>query len=349
MSAEEIIQPDEITIADPDNPGVKRIELTVRQHVAGKRIDSYLAGRFADYSRTFIQRLIANGQITVSGAIVKGSYKMRVGDVVQILLPELEEETIAPEDIPLDVLYEDEWLLVINKSAHIVVHPSRGHLGGTLVNAIAHHCRELSDLGGPLRPGIVHRLDRETSGVILFIKDRVVHEKIAAQFEQRQVRKRYVAIVEGAPALDSDLIDLPIGKDIRHPEKMAIRFDEDGREASTVYEVLDRFDGYALVQCRPKTGRTHQIRVHMRATGHPVVADELYSNADSLYLSEIRRIPVSPGEQPLIDRQALHAAEITFHHPALFKELTFTAPLPDDMNRALSALREFRPARKSVK
>jgi 23S rRNA pseudouridine1911/1915/1917 synthase len=248
-------------------------------------------------------------------------------------------EEVPAEDIPLDIIYEDRWLVVVNKPPDLVVHPSKGHQTGTLVNALVHHFDELSQVYGPLRPGVVHRLDRDTSGVMLVIKDDAVHESIARQFEQRTVSKQYVAVVEGRVELDADLIDAPIGRHRGNREKMAIQ-PTSGKPAQTVYEVIERLGRYTVVRCMPKTGRTHQIRVHLLYLGHPIVADSLYSGRSALYLSDLTRGEHAPDEEPLIHRQALHARRITIRHPMRDEEMTFEAPLPGDMTRLIEALRE---------
>lgn len=326
------------TLESDDDVELHVFEIHVRRHLPGRRIDAYLAGRFGDYSRTFIQRLIEAGGVQVNGGPVKRSYKVQPNDRIVAHVPVLRVEVAEPEEIALDILYEDDWILVVNKQADMVVHPSRGHTGGTLVNALAWHCRSLSQAGGPLRPGIVHRLDKDTTGVILVVKDERIHEEIARQFEYRETQKEYLAIAEGRIELDGDVIDLPIGRHRSHQERMAIRHDI-GRPAQTRYQVVERLGNYTVVRCFPKTGRTHQIRVHMMAIGHPLVADSHYSHADALYPSDVTGEPATPDELPLLDRQALHARSLTLHHPVLDRDMTFEAPVPPDMQRAVDFLR----------
>jgi 23S rRNA pseudouridine1911/1915/1917 synthase len=319
---------------------VKRYEFVVSGHNAGRRLDAYMAARFSEYSRTFIKDLILGNAITVNGHPVKPSYSPAAGDRVVALVPVQRHEEVPPQDIPLDILYEDDWLVVINKPPDLVVHPSKGHQTGTLVNALVYRFRQLSAKNTPLRPGIVHRLDRDTSGVILVIKDDAVHEDIARQFEGRDVTKEYVAICEGRIELDSDVIDAPIGRDRRSREKMAIDH-RSGRPARTVYEVVERVGHYTVVRCFPLSGRTHQIRVHLQSIGHPIVADGLYGRRDALYLSDLTGQEHAPDEEPLLGRHALHAHRLTIRHPARGQVMTFEAPLPADMVQLVEALRRF--------
>lgn len=310
-----------------------------------KRIDRYLALRLPNHSRTFIQKLIKEGAVLVSGRTVKSSYDIQKGDVISVRVPVFEEDKITPEDIPLNIVYEDDYLMLINKPYDMVVHPAGGHPSGTLVNALAFHCQNLSQVNGPLKAGIVHRLDRDTSGVMLTIKSDAVHSHIAMQFEKRYVKKEYIAVVEGELAFDSDEIHLPIGRHKVDSQKMAIRRDI-GKEAISTYEVMERFHGYTLVKIMPKTGRTHQIRVHMRSIGHPVVADFLYSSHESCYLSDLLQKEREPGEIPIIERQALHAHKIEFFHPIQNKRMEFQVDLPTDMSLLIKTLRELRPYKK---
>ena len=319
-------------------------EFDVKPRTDGKRIDAYLASRFTDYSRSVIQRIIEAEAVHVNGRPVKASYKVRSGDVVRVWLPELLDTAPVPEDIPIDVIYEDESLTVVNKPAGMVTHPAKGNWKGTLVNAIQFHYDTLSTVAGVNRPGIVHRLDRDTSGLLVVVKDDIAHRKIALQFELREVHKEYLALVYGVPQRDSDYIERPIGFHPVTREKMAIRTLEDGgKPAVTFYEVVERFAGYALVRCKPQTGRTHQIRVHLTHIGHPIVADKAYSGRDKLTLGELLgdHGDTRP-ETILIDRQALHAYALRFTHPTTGKEISLSAPLPADMGRALEALRTHR-------
>lgn len=334
-----------------DTIKTKEITFVVKKDYQ-RRIDRYLAARFTNFSRSAVQKWIKEGAVKVFDRPVKSSYEIRRDDVVTLEIPIIEAERIEPENIPLDIIYEDDYLIAINKPPDIVVHPAGGHPSGTLVNALAYHCQNLSRVNGPSRPGIVHRLDRDTSGVMLAIKSNLVHSKIARQFEDRKIEKEYIAVVEGEIELDSDVIERPIGRHIRDRKLMAIRHDN-GKSATTVYEVMERFRGYTLVKLMPETGRTHQIRVHMRSIGHPVVADFTYGSKDACYESELRGFDTSSakgkevkeGEEPIIERQALHAYKLKFFHPILNKMMEFKAELPADMSNLIKKLREIRPIR----
>ncbi len=326
-------------------------EFEVKPRTDGRRIDAYLASRFTDYSRSVIQRIIGSEAVHVNGRPVKASYKVRAGDQVRVRLPELPDANPTPEDIPIDVVYEDETLTVVNKPPGMVTHPAKGNWRGTLVNAIQFHYDSLSTLAGENRPGIVHRLDRDTTGLLVVVKDDLAHRRLAMQFELREVHKEYLALVYGVPERDSDYIERPIGFHPISRDKMAIRSAQDGgKPAVTYYEVVERFRGFALVRCEPQTGRTHQIRVHLTHIGHPIVADKAYSGRDKLTMADLVdptkfRPPAGAEIDPhtvLIDRQALHARALRFTHPSTGKEITLTAPLPADMARTLDALRRFR-------
>jgi 23S rRNA pseudouridine1911/1915/1917 synthase len=324
-------------------------EFEVKPRTDGKRIDAYLASRFPDYSRRVIQKVIDAEAVLVNDRPVKASYRVRSGDQVSIRLPELPDMTPKPEDIPIEVIHDDPSLTVVNKPPGMVTHPAKGNWSGTLVNAIQFHYDTLSTLAGEHRPGIVHRLDRDTTGLLVVVKDELAHRRLALQFEHRQVHKEYLALVYGVPQRDSDYIEQPIGFHPAVREKMAIRAPEDGgKPAVTFYEVLERFRGFALVRCKPQTGRTHQIRIHLTHVGHPILADKLYSGRDRITLGEIagpdrvRTLPPDEAETVLIDRQALHAHRLRFRHPLTDQELDLTAPIPADMERTLAALRTHR-------
>lgn len=318
---------------------VVRYEFDIPARHAGRRLDKYMAGRFADYSRTFIKTLIDNDAILVNGEAVKPAYSTAPDDHVVALIPQQRTTEVTPQEIPLDIIYEDGHIVVVNKPPDLVVHPSRGHQTGTLVNALVHHFKELSNVGGALRPGIVHRLDRDTSGVILIIKDQFVHEDIARQFEERTTEKEYVAVCEGRFELDADLVDAPIGKHPADRQKMAVN-GRNAKTARTVYKVVERHGPFSIVRCFPRSGRTHQIRVHLAHVGHPIVADELYGRRDALYMADLTGDEHRPEQQPLLDRQALHARRLSIYHPALDRRMTFEAELPHDMARTVKALRE---------
>jgi 23S rRNA pseudouridine1911/1915/1917 synthase len=320
-------------------------EFTVKARMVGKRIDAYLSSRYPDYSRSVMQKVIEAQAVHVNGQPVKASYKVRLDDLIRIWLPELADDTPLPEDIPIEVVFDDPAFTVVNKPAGMVVHPAKGHWTGTLVNALQFHYDTLSTVSGEHRPGIVHRLDRDTTGLLLVAKDDQAHRKLAAQFEQRTIHKEYLALVAGVPERDSDYIERTIGFHPTNREKMAIRLAEDGgKEAVTFYSVIERFRGYALVLCQPRTGRTHQIRVHLAHIGHPIIADKSYSGRDRLTLGDLLgpNAPEAEAETVLIDRQALHAHSLRLTHPLTGHDLQFTAPLPPDMARLLAALRAHR-------
>ena len=339
-------------MSEPSNLIVE--ELTAGPEHEGLRLDKFLSLAFQDYSRSFLQRAIREGRVTVSGRTVKPRCLMKPGDAVRIAIPILVEDHLEPEPIPLVILYEDEHFLAVNKPPDLVVHPSHGHARGTLVNALLYHCRQhVSDLNGPLRPGIVHRLDRDTSGVILCAKTNAAHAALAAQFKDRRIHKEYLAVVRGAMEHDSGEITFPIGRDPRLRQKMRVRLDPAAdsagkpgagktRPAVSRFFVEQRFERFTQVRVEPLTGRTHQIRVHLSAVRHPVVADALYGGGEALYPSEIRgkRMPAEEiAETPLIARQALHARSIHFSHPATGAAMTLTAEPPADILALIAALK----------
>ncbi len=316
------------------------VEFQVKGRQVGKRIDAYLAARYPDFSRSVVQKLIDHGAVLVNGESVKASYRVREGDTLRVWLPDLGDGIPTPEDIPIRIVFEDEGFVVVDKDPGIVVHPARGNWSGTLVNALQFHFDRLSSVSGEERPGIIHRLDRDTSGLLVVGKDDRDHRTLARQFEERTVSKEYLALVYGTPSRDSDYVDRSIGHHPTYREKMAIRAIEDGaREAVTFYEVLERFASFALVRCRPETGRTHQIRVHLTHIGHPIVADKLYSGRDRLTLGDVFGPDAAEAERVLIDRQALHAHRLELTHPRTGEPLAFTAPIPADLNLAIEALR----------
>jgi len=319
-----------------------RQRFTIRGRVSERRLDQYLAAALPEFSRTFIQRLIRGGQVAVNGAPSEPSYRIRRGDRIAVTVELPEGPAVPPEEIPLDILFEDEQMLVVNKPPDMVVHPAKGHQGGTLVNALAAHTQTLSSACGELRAGIVHRLDRDTSGVILCAKTDAAHAALATQFEARTVEKHYLAVVEREPQLDSDLLDLPLARSRRNPEAMAVAR-RGGKAAQTIYRVQRRFRGFALLDVELLTGRTHQIRVHLAHIGHPVVADALYGNRSALYRSDLLGQPPAEDEPPIIQRQALHAHRIAIGHPTTGRRMEFTAPPPADFEALVRALEELRP------
>jgi 23S rRNA pseudouridine1911/1915/1917 synthase len=318
------------------------VELTVDSAEAGWRLDVFLAHHFTDYSRVHLRRVISAGGVQVNERGGKPAYRLIPGQRVRIVLPEIPREAPRPENIPLDILFEDDHLLVINKPPGMVVHPARGHWSGTLASALQFHFGStLSTSGGSSRPGIVHRLDRDTSGVILIARNDVAHGKLARQFAQRTIEKEYYALISGAPLRDRDVIDCPIGFHPHQREKMAIRHDDpESRPAQTFYEVLERFSGFAAVRLVPKTGRTHQIRVHLGHLGYPVLCDKQYGGRSHITRGEIRRDPTD--QLVLLDRQALHARRLKFDHPSDGRMMEIEAPIPADMQAVLDELRLYR-------
>lgn len=312
-------------------------EFEAKPRTDGRRIDAYLASRFIDYSRSVLQKVIEAGAVEVNGRPVRASYKIRAGDKVRISLPPLHDATPAAEDIPIQVVYEDEYLTVVDKPPDMVTHPSRGNWGGTLANAIQFHYDKLSTVAGEDRPGIVHRLDRDTSGLIVVAKDDLAHRRLGLQFELRQVHKEYMAIVYGVPNRDSDYIEKPIGFHPLVREKMAVRDAVDGgRDAVTFYEVVERFRGYALVRCKPKTGRTHQIRVHLAHAGHPLLGDSVYGPHFKTKAGHLG----DKGKEALtaLGRQALHAYLLALEHPRSGELMHWEAELPEDLLLLRAAL-----------
>ena len=330
---------------EPLDEGPERpVTIRVGDNLQDRRIDKYLHGRFSNFSRHWVQEAIKAGRVKVNGKAVKCSYQLSADETIELVLPEPPAREITPEDIPLNVLYEDPDLMVINKQANLVVHPARGNLHGTLVNALANYTDHLSSGLGEFRPGIVHRLDRDTTGVMVVAKTETAQWKIAKQFENRQVKKSYLAIVHGVPQLDADRINAPLGAHPTIREKHAIRH-EVGKSAVTDYEVLEAFRGFSLLGLSPKTGRTHQIRVHLSYIKHPIVADALYGGK-LIYPWQLK--DVEPAiEEPVIARCALHAWTLGFSHPITGKSVQFEAPLAPDMESLLEMLRQYRPVRSS--
>jgi len=324
-------EPTEIT----EDGGPVHATLEIRRKRTHSRIDKYLQGRFPRFSRTAIQKLIKEGAITVNTRTIKPSYEINAGDKIELILPPVEDKTIIAENIPVEILFEDQYLVVVNKPANMVVHPARGYQSGTLVNAMMYHCQNLSCSDDPVRPGIVHRLDKDTTGVIVVAKDDEAHWRLSLQFERRKIHKEYLAIVEGEFDLDSDKIDAPIGIHPTVRERYSVR-KEYGRPASTIYQVIERLNGFTFVRLLPHTGRTHQLRVHMSYLRHPIVGDTMYG---------ARRITVGDlfkkdDPTPIIGRFALHAHKLEFRHPVTGTEMKLQAPLPPDFQQLLETLRK---------
>jgi 23S rRNA pseudouridine1911/1915/1917 synthase len=326
------IEPDETEF---DEPSLFRVGSCIKE----RRLDKYLHSRFSNLSRNYIQEAIKQGSAKVNGKEAKPSQKLNPGDEISFVLPEPPIKDILPENIPLKIIYEDEDLIILNKQAGIVVHPSRGNTHGTLVNALAFYSNELSSGLGDFRPGIVHRLDRNTTGVMIVTKKETAQWKIAKQFENRQINKTYVAIVHGTPELTADRIKAALGIHPYIRERYAIRL-EDGKEAITFYEVIEAFRGFSFLELTPKTGRTHQIRVHLSYLKHPIVADDMYGGK-LVYQWQLEDSEPA-AQEPVINRVALHAFSIEFRHPRTEKMVKFEAPIPDDMQNMLSMLRKYR-------
>jgi 23S rRNA pseudouridine1911/1915/1917 synthase len=320
------------------------VTLTVEARAHGWRVDHYLARLYPNYSRALFQRSIEQQHVRLNGLPIKSSRRLRVNDRLTFRLPDQPDERLQPEDLPLDVLYEDDVLVVINKSADLVTHPGSAHYTGTLAAALQFHFDKLSDVAGQLRPGIVHRLDRDTTGVIVIAKDNQVHHLLSAQFERRETNKEYRAIVRGTVETDNGLIETHLRVHPKVREKMIVcEPGEKARPAVTRYETLERFRGFSYMRLLPHTGRTHQLRVHMRHLGHPIVADRVYGGHSELRLDEVAPDATNAAhESTLISRQALHAARLELRHPVTNQRIAWEAPLPADMQRTLAALREFR-------
>ena len=295
----------------------------IEQEQIGERIDRFLQTENPEMSRAKIQKMIQDGFVTVNQSVVKSNYKVRNHDLVVFAIPEPTEVSIEAENIPLDILYEDSDMIVINKARGMVVHPAPGNYTGTLVNALLYHCDDLSGINGELRPGIVHRLDKDTSGVMVAAKNDASHQSLAMQIGEKSATRTYLTIVHGNLREDTGTVNAPIG---RHPidrKQMAV-VEKNGKPAVTHFHVLERFGKYTFLECKLETGRTHQIRVHLAYIGHPVIADPKYSRS---------KVPFA------IAGQALHSANLRLKHPSTGEGMVFTAPLPADMEKILHKLR----------
>ncbi|MDO5336928.1 MAG: RluA family pseudouridine synthase [Eubacteriales bacterium] len=291
----------------------------------GIRIDKYLALKNAELSRSYLQKLLKEGKVKAQGESVKPNYKVQSGDVLSLEIPDAQEVDILPENIPLDILYEDEDLLVVNKPKDMVVHPASGHYSGTLVNAVLYHCRgNLSSINGVLRPGIVHRIDKDTTGALVVCKSDVIHRAMAEQLKEHSITRRYRALVQGNLKEDQGTVKAPIGRHPTDRKRMAVN-DKNGKEAITHYRVLERFGCCTYIECQLETGRTHQIRVHMASIGHPLLGDTVYGSQKNPYQ---------------LQGQALHAMTLGFIHPRTGKYMEFTAPIPQYFVNFLEKLRK---------
>lgn len=301
------------------------MDYTITNEQENLRIDKYLAQTVPDISRSYLQKLVADGQVLVNGVPVKTSYKLKSGDIVQVTIPEPEVLQIIPEDIPLDILYEDADILIVNKPKGMVVHPAAGHTTGTLVNAVMYHCKdELSSINGVLRPGIVHRIDMDTTGVLVVCKNDMAHQSLAEQLKVHSITRIYYAIVYDNLLEEEGTIHKPIGRHPTNRKKQAVNV-KNGRDAITHYRVLERLQRkYTLVECRLETGRTHQIRVHMASIHHPLLGDTLYG----------------PAKDPFhLQGQTLHAGVLGFVHPRTGQYVEFRAELPEYFQELLNRLR----------
>ena len=297
------------------------IEFVVQE--SGERIDALLARSVENLTRSAAQRLVSDGAVFVNGAEIKKNYKCRAGDTVFVELPEPEPTELLPQDIPIDIVYEDDNVIVVNKQRGMVVHPAAGHPDGTLVNALMFHCGDsLSGIGGEKRPGIVHRIDKDTSGLIIAAKNDAAHLKLSAQLSDHSLARVYEAVVRGRMREDSGTVDAPIGRHPTDRKKMAVT-EKNSRSAVTHWEVIARYRGYTHIRCRLETGRTHQIRVHMAHIGHPLLGDFTYG---------------SPSPEKGLCGQCLHARELRFAHPATGESVHLTTELPDYFTEVLSKL-----------
>ncbi|MGZ4778619.1 MAG: RluA family pseudouridine synthase [Thermoanaerobaculia bacterium] len=307
---------------------------TLRPEQDGLRLDRALVELFPEHSRSFLAGLIEDGHVRLDTEPArKASHRVSAGQVVDIDVPDPAPATAEPQPIPLVILHEDDHIVVIDKPPGIVVHPAAGNRDGTLVNALLFHVRDLSGIGGELRPGIVHRLDKDTSGVLLVAKSDVAHRALTAMWNTEAVKKEYVAIVYGTPDPDRGTIDAPLGRDPRDRKRMAVV--RDGRRAVTEFAVTDRLRYASVVRCRLRTGRTHQIRVHLKHIGHPIIGDRVYSGPQWHGIPD-NRIKKAVSSFP---RQALHAASLSFVHPVTGVAMTFSSPLPEDMAGLITALK----------
>ncbi|HZG78442.1 MAG TPA: RluA family pseudouridine synthase [Paenibacillus sp.] len=308
----------------PSTDDVEAFGFEVGAEEAGQRIDKLLADALEDVSRSQLQDWIRDGHVLVNGAAVKPNYKTSEGDDIVVRPPEPAPTELVPENIPLDVAYEDGDVIVVNKPRGMVVHPAVGHPSGTLVNALMYHCKDLSGINGEIRPGIVHRIDKDTSGLLMAAKNDAAHASLAAQLKEHSVTRRYIAIVHGVMEHDQGTIDAPIGRDPQDRKLFTVT-EKGARHAVTHFVVMERFADYTVLELLLETGRTHQIRVHMKFIGHPIVGDPVYGRSRSRTMSV-------PG-------QALHAAVLGFTHPRTGERLTFEAPLPDEMQQFIEQLR----------
>lgn len=296
-------------------------EFKVSPEESGTRLDKYLALKLGEgYSRTLVKDLVDKEMVKVNGQTEKPRYAVKEGEEIKIDIPASDPHKLDAEDIPLNILYEDEWIIVLNKPAGIVVHPGAGNKQGTLVNALLYHCGNLPETDDPVRPGIVHRLDKDTTGVMVIAKNDRAMRSLAKQFQNRTVKKAYLSIVKGNVEMDNGIIDAPVARQALDRKKMTVEY-AGGKTARTVYHVIERLGGFTLLRLDLHTGRTHQIRVHMKHIGHSVAGDPTYGGGNDM------------------ERQALHAETLGFTHPGTGEHVEFTAPMPDDMKKFLAKLK----------
>ena len=340
------------TPADTGRPGTADDELPPLEihelvnESEARRLDQFLAEHLEGHSRSYLQKLISSGCVELDPAPakpLKASLKLAAGTRVRVKVPPPRKISLEPVALPIQFLHEDDHLAVIDKPAGLTVHPGPHLEEPTLVNALLHWIDDLSGIGGVERPGIVHRLDRETSGVLIVAKNDLAHQGLSAQFKKRTVRKTYLAVSRGEVRHSEGTLDGPIERSRSHSKKMVIAAADEGREARTDYKVKESYDGYCLIECHPHTGRTHQIRVHLASIRLPIACDKLYGREKAIYPSTLRGEKKEPGELPVMERHALHAQNIRFTHPATSKEMSFSASLPDDMGSLLKNLRKYRP------
>jgi 23S rRNA pseudouridine1911/1915/1917 synthase len=303
---------------------MEKMEHTILEEQKGDRIDKVISTLDEEWSRTQVQQWIKEGNITVNGQQIKTNYKCSLNDQIEITIPDPEELDVVPEDLNLKIYYEDSDVLVVNKPRGMVVHPAPGHMSGTLVNGLMFHCKDLSGINGVLRPGIVHRIDKDTSGLLMVAKNDMAHESLVNQLVAKTVTRKYKAIVHGVIPHDFGTVDAPLGRDTKDRQSMTVV--DHGKHAVTHFHVIDRFKDFTFVECQLETGRTHQIRVHMKYIGYPLAGDPKYG----------------PKKTLDIDGQALHAGVLGFNHPRTNEYLEFEAPLPEDFELLLSELRNNR-------
>lgn len=322
-------------------PGERDIHLKAISKDADLRLDVYLSQHLSESSRSAVARLLKSGAIRVDGRLVKPSYRLDGSEIIEGRLPESKHLVAVPEALPLKILYEDRDIIVVNKAVGMVVHPAPGHHTGTLVNALLYHCGDLSGSGGDIRPGIVHRLDKDTSGVLLIAKNEVSQRRLSDQFKARETRKWYRVIVVGAPRSNTGRCEDPIGRHPSDRKRMSV-YSRKGREALTLWKIRTRWKHFSELEMEIKTGRTHQIRVHLSTLGHPVLGDASYGPS----MAAIQKSGRWPGSEPAkvrVQRQLLHAWRLTFKHPASGRPMTISAPLPDDFISVRRYLHEYAP------